>query len=300
MYNNPAPNKPIFIVGAPRSGTSLFYRVLSHHPALAYFATLPLARYYYEIGKKISFLRGYSRLERFFLLRPTLTRNISNLLGMAPWIVEGFSVWGGIVHDVDHPVLGADQATENKIAFLHRLFVRYCEVYDKQRFLSKDPANSLRLAFLDQVFPDGFFIHIIRDPRAVVNSLENFPLSGNPMRGWWLRSASDAQQKQIEKFPVLSWALRWQCTIEEIWRHRTDLGDRYVEFPYEELMRRPVPTLKRILNKVKLPWLPTFETTIAEINFENRNFKWRTDLTLNQQQALTTFLKRHLELLGYE
>ena len=40
--------KPIFIVGVPRSGTTLMYRLLGQHPSLAWFSTNTLKKFLTE------------------------------------------------------------------------------------------------------------------------------------------------------------------------------------------------------------------------------------------------------------
>jgi hypothetical protein len=37
--------------------------------------------------------------------------------------------------------------------------------------INKHPRNAVRIEYIRSVFPDGSFIHVIRDGRAVVNSI---------------------------------------------------------------------------------------------------------------------------------
>jgi len=39
------------------------------------------------------------------------------------------------------------------------------------RFLEKTPKNSLRIRFLNKVFPDALFIHLVRDPKENISSI---------------------------------------------------------------------------------------------------------------------------------
>lgn len=42
---------------------------------------------------------------------------------------------------------------------------------DNIRFLEKTPKNSLRIPFLNSVFPDAYFVYLVRDPSETISSI---------------------------------------------------------------------------------------------------------------------------------
>ena len=139
--------KPIFIVGMMRSGTSVFYRTICAHPELAYIS---------QTTKKFPLSVVKSRL--FKLVR----RN--------PMPTEGHRIWRQFARSEDDALERRHVTPESK-RYFQKLVTAQMRIHGKQRFVSKYPRNALRIPFLDEIFPDALFIHVIRDGRAVARSL---------------------------------------------------------------------------------------------------------------------------------
>ena len=55
-------------------------------------------------------------------------------------------------------------------ARIRKMIGQYIRYQGKSRFINKNTRNSRRIRFLNQVFEDALFIHVIRDPRATIGS----------------------------------------------------------------------------------------------------------------------------------
>jgi hypothetical protein len=136
-------DRPLVIVSAPRAGSTLLYE------------TLAQARDLWTIGDE-----SHAVIESFPELRPE-------------------------ARDYDsHRLDGAD-ATPELARALHDRFLARLRDRDgrrwrklpaderpaRVRFLEKTPRNSLRVSFLDAVFPDARFVFLHRDPRENVSSI---------------------------------------------------------------------------------------------------------------------------------
>jgi len=116
--------RPIFVLGCPRSGTTLLFAVLRCHPDLA---------------------------------------------GSG---AEGHVLWDTYQHPAGHGWT-SDRSTAETIrpgeaAFLNGAIARLTH---GGRFLDKTPKHSLRVQYLDALFPDASFVFLRRDGRATVSSL---------------------------------------------------------------------------------------------------------------------------------
>lgn len=105
--------RPIIIVGAPRSGTTLLARVLESHPDVA------------------------------MIPEPRLT-----------WR------WG---NDSRSDMLRPEHATDRVIRHIRDTLGAQVAEQGRTRLLEKTPSNSLRIPFVDRVFPDAVYVHILRD-----------------------------------------------------------------------------------------------------------------------------------------
>lgn len=264
---------PIFIIGCPRSGTSVFYEKLAQHPDLAFIS---------RATKKVPSSELVTRL--LLLAR----RNFQP--------TEAENVWGKFSHGDDHS-LGRDDATPRARRYLHAVVRTHLAIFGKPRFLAKCPRNSVRVEFLDAIFPDAIFVHIVRDGRAVAHSIMRSRLKeegaywGTRPPGW----------RALEGLPLIeAAALQWKLITEHALRSAQALPpERYIELRYEDFTARPVEVLHAVAAKCGLAWDPAFLKTLVG-DIENRNFKWRENLKPDEVERLHALIGDVLTRLGYE
>jgi len=120
-------HEPIFIVGAPRSGTSLLYAILRSSPELA------------------------------------------------NWPGEAHEVWEADYHPAmrewESNALSASDVTPKTASRIRAQF--FLAAGPRKRLVDKTPRNSLRVDFVNALFPDALFVFLQRDGRDNVNSLIN-------------------------------------------------------------------------------------------------------------------------------
>ncbi len=112
------------------------------------------------------------------------------------------------------------------------------------RVAEKTPGNLLHMRTLARMHPRARFIHVIRDGRAVVNSLMKVNWS-NPKTGqslWYCASVDKA-------------ALYWAENIKQI-RAQSPGPERYYELRYEDLVSSPEATMRAVLAWLDEPWDP--------------------------------------------
>jgi len=114
-------------------------------------------------------------------------------------------------------------------------FTAYAERQGKPRWGDKTPAYMLSVQRIGRTLPEARFIHLIRDGRDVALSQSARALNEQP--------------------PPSEQAARWVKRIRKSREQAATLkGPRYVEARYEELVRDPEGTLRRICAFVELPW----------------------------------------------
>ena len=133
--NNPSGSERlIFVGGCPRSGTTLVQNMLDSHP---------------DVFGGPEFLH----LEDLIRLRKILRRSIS-----VGWIDLFCSH-----DDLDHHLR----------TLIQNLFLPLADKQGCIYMSEKSPMNVLVLSELVELFPEAHFIHIIRDPRAIVSSMKD-------------------------------------------------------------------------------------------------------------------------------
>jgi Sulfotransferase family len=162
----PTPAKPVFVVGSPRSGTSILTWCLGHHPNLF---PVPESNWMGDfavnvaIAYQIGAARGdYSILSAMDIaedeLRAALGQSINDL----------------ILRHRKH----LETKREIRCAEL-KLDRRWLEASStaagpKTRWVDGTPEYSLHIYGLRKLFPQARFVHLFRDVEAVVRSMVNF------------------------------------------------------------------------------------------------------------------------------
>lgn len=266
-------NAPIFIVGAPRSGTSILFRKLGRNPELAWISNITKK---YESSKFISRAIMLFRSDH----RPT----------------EAKKVWKKYSRR-DDGFRGREDVTPKVRRYIEKVVRINLEIFGKPRFLAKDPGNALRMDFIDEIFPDAIFIHIVRDARAVVESVVKVRRNHN---GVFWGSQSPGWRDLIELPLVEASALQWKRLVEVVLDSAKKLPeDRYMQLRYEDFAADPAQTLRAIGEKCSLKW---DEALLKEItgDIRSQNFKWRENLKPDEIETVNAIAGDLLERFAYE
>jgi len=234
VFKIPRFDRPIIILAAPRSGSSLLYETLSHHPDIWALGN--------ESHGEIENLPGLSPKVRGF------ESNALDALDATPQIAE--AIRKVLTEKIqDH--------NGNKYALLPS--PQRPEIL---RFLEKTPKNALRVPFIDALFPDAYFIFLHRNPRPNLASMMDAWLSGKFItypnlpgwRGlpWSLLLTSEWQQLPMEDLAAIV-AHQW-CTantaILENLRRLPD--DRWCSLTYEQFIASPADITSKLYRFCKL------------------------------------------------
>lgn len=146
-------NRLIFLVGAPRSGTTLLARILSAHSEVA------------------------SRAEPH-LITPLAHLGYFGSVQKAPY--DPFNVQQAIQELVRDLPGGEADYLDALRAYTDSVYGSILrQTPDKKYFLDKTPANSLVLPFLTKLYPDAGYIVLTRHPLAILSSYVNSFFDGD-------------------------------------------------------------------------------------------------------------------------
>jgi hypothetical protein len=285
--------RPIFVVGAGRSGSSLFHQMFTEHPRVAWMSTL-CDRY-------------PDRLSRHRLLMRAVDLPVLGGLLKRHWeSAECYDFWDRFHRGFSQPCrdLRADDATPRARAALRRA-VTGLVTPRRPRLLAKITGWP-RVGFLQAVFPDARFIHVYRDGRAVANSL----LQVDFWRGWqgpdqWRWGPLDeAYRREWEahdrSFVALA-AIQWKILMRaaEVARRAAPAGS-FMDVRYEAFAEHPIETFREVVEFCGLEWDPGFERALSRYPVESANYKWKQDLDDAQQAVLLAVLREELGNYGYD
>jgi len=260
MTSNAVPiYKPLFIIGMPRSGTTVFYRALARHTHLAWF----------------------SPATRKFPCHPTWSR-LNALIRNDQLPVEASRIWSRFARHKDD-TLDAQHATSEAHAYYTQALSTPLTLMNRPRFLCKHPRNSLRISFFDALFPDAYFIHLIRDGRAVAESILRKRRHAGDEYAWWdVRPPGWHDQLAREPMEQIGW--QWATTISmlrESARALPHAEKRCIEIRYEDFCLDPEKNLTQVARFCDLPEIKSAWSHLPDI--ASQNDKWRSTLTEKEQ-----------------
>ena len=229
---NPAP----FVVGVPRSGTTLLRLMLDSHPDLAipqethFLPSLILV----DLGHS-TFLRQYSVTGP--LEQASQPREYHS--GLLRDLVYGAIVTSAFWEDFDIP---ASQLLERMrsiepfvVAEGIRCFYQlYADRHGKSRWGDKTPVYGVFMRAIEELLPEAHFIHIVRDVRDVA-------VSHKERKRWKLG-------RDVERLAEF-----WEALVRET-RSQGATVQHFKEVRYEDLLRNSEQVLEAVCDFLNIPF----------------------------------------------
>lgn len=292
---------PVFVLGAPRSGTSLVYKALCLHPDAVWISNwvrrapaLPELAVLARVGKRMPARRRATWFGRDGTNAYVYGRRRRVVDRLFPMPVEGEPVFArcGLAARPGQP---PDPERDER---LRRTFRRLAAAAGGTTVVSKRIAHNVRIPALEAAFPTARYVTVTRDGRAVAASLakvdwwpdaELWWLGGTP-RGWEGRGRDP-------------WALCAEHWVREIDAIDDGLAavapSRVLSIRYEDLVRDPVGVLADVATFARLRPSGGWERELGRLRFPDKNDRWRDQLDPSAIATIETIERRRLEALGY-
>jgi Sulfotransferase family/Aspartyl/Asparaginyl beta-hydroxylase len=219
--------RPVFIIAAPRSGSTLLFETLACTPALN------------TLGGEAHWL-----IESDASLRPGAPGVDSNRL-------EAAQATPQLVASIRAAAAGGLQGPDGRAAA------------PDARLLEKTPKNSLRIPFLLRAFPDAQFIFLWREPRANISSIMEAWRAGQwitypQLPGWegpWSLLLPPAWQN-LRGTPLAHVAAQqWQRTNDTVLQDLQQLpAQRWTSVAFHDFIASPAATIQRLCRFMDVPF----------------------------------------------
>jgi len=222
QLNNYQFEKPVIIVAAPRSGSTLLFEQLAK------------SEDFWTIG-----IESHQFIENIPEFNVTAGKCDSNRLTKENATLENISHLRGSFY----------QSLRNNNGVMFDPKINHF----KPRFLEKTPKNTLRISLLNEVFPDAQFIYLYRNPRENLSSIidawqsKNFQTYLNlPGRdtSWSLllpEGWQDFHNAAVEELAVFQWNKANQAVIDDLSKIEKH---RWTSLSYQQLVNNPQQTLR--------------------------------------------------------
>jgi hypothetical protein len=288
--------KPIFIVGCPRSGTTILAKILNNHSKIAsatevhYFNHLCKLKKYDWNNIDDKFLKTFyneTRIEDFCSLLKISFEEFKNQFNSTE--IEA----------------SLTKINQNQRRLFDTLMLLLLKKNNKQLCCEKTPQHLLSVEKILLLYPDAKIVHLIRDGRDTVNSLIKMPWRPegllNNSRFW----------KQYAKIGL------------ELNDKYSKAKNNFITIKYEDLLRTPDSTIRILCEFVQINFEEsmlsknTSTSTVDESNIfsswesswkhkameeldSTRVGAWHKELSSQDQTLINWHLKKELLALGYK
>ncbi len=297
---------PIFIVGLPRSGSTLWLNVFAENPNL------------YRMGEML-FLTPWRKDFRYFLRKKvgdlSDERNIEKMIELifSDENVDGItgSFWKYDIENVNntilkkrlfHRILKSDKSIESLFKTLIEEITLFSG-YD--RCCMKFPVYVNFVPELLQWYPECKIVHIIRDPRAMAISRKNDPggTSIKIKKYTGLRFIIEMIMLFFVVFQYM-WTSRLHC------KYKNRLKN-YSLFKYEDLLAEPEKVIRELCKFTEIDFVPEMlvpkegqassVTGKRQKGFDKKSAsRWKTVISPLENIIITFLTKKSMRRFEYD
>jgi hypothetical protein len=265
--HTPVLDKPIFLVGCSKSGTTLLGALFTFHP---------------DVGPKLP--GDINRYSSYQELLDEVLKDKDGFFIKTAYAIEQIHLWEKYFPFAQVKLnIGKELAlyenplTERQTRTFLRLLSRN---FHDARFFTKQPWNTFRVHMLRQIFPDAKIIAIHRDGRDVVTSWGRYKDRWNDFGGY-----ANA---------ITTFSRKWSEAIDHIEVHKQEL-DIYT-IRYEDLLRNHTEALRKLFAFCELPYP---EGIYEQLTFTANDGKWKKLIPSEFHPHLQKQTAHNLERLGY-
>lgn len=269
---------PIFLVGCPRSGTTLLQQMLDAHPDVAIAPETFFIRNFWLQQEKYGDLaedHNYDQLVEDIVSLPEFQE-----MALNPEVYRA-AAW---------------QSSRSYPLLLSLLLEQFADKRDVAIVGEKTPNHLLYLSILQRFFPTARFVHIVRDPRAVVASWQTVPWTTGTLAGdasVWRRYMSTARGCPIVLKPSLH-TLHYEALIET---PETTLKAlcQFLQIQFEPAMLAYYQQPSHTVNAKREPWKINSKKQLSQTSLS----RWQSTLSDSMIAEIEAVVWPEMRHFGY-
>lgn len=270
---------PVFVVGVPRSGTTLLRLILNAHSQVSLGPETHFFKQVWEHKGQYGDLSDTNNLQ-------TLWRDYSGTKSFDDFAFDNPA-------QVEKHVM---QVVRDYPNFLQALLELYANYHHKPIWGEKTPEHLLYVPQILQWYPNAKIVHVIRDPRAVCASLAKVPWASNDVVSnarVWNRYLAFAEGLETPRQTASLLDIRYEDLIfnpEGILRQIC----AFIGIDFEPTMLSFYKESDKFVEKNE-PWKNNVLSPMSADNID----KWKTQLSPSQQREVASKARRLMLKHGY-
>lgn len=287
--------RPVFIIGTGRSGTTLFFNVLAHHPDFAWFSN------YSGFFPNQAIVASFARIFNL----PIVGVYVPKSFRLIPKPVESYAMLNYCTKGMftNHGMLDESDVSDEIRHRYRKVVEDYLAYQGKPRYLQKHTGFA-RIRYLKSIFPEALFIHVLRDGRAIANSLINVEWwSGDLKTCWWwgkMRNEYMLEYQKSKNKPLILACIVWKTLMDLIEEESRELSNnQLLTIRYDDMIKDLPLTMKKVIQFCGLEQSEQFARHVSKTQTINMDLKWEKKLSRNDKNIINSCLERDLIKFGF-
>lgn len=279
---------PVFIVGVPRSGTTLVQQILGAHPNLAIPWESHFIPHFPHLLQRFGDLREPG-------VRARLIRSIDYFAATVHEDSKDGKWLPGLHENAERVAAGA---APHYAGIVEAIFTYYADQLGKPRWGDKTPGNISYMGRISAMFPNAKFIHVVRDGRDVALSTLGLSFGANT---------------------VYRAARHWKKLVQRGIDFEREAPGALLRVRYEDILLDPEREARCMCAFIGEEFRPemleyhsqhghaTGKPPQREMHAKanqpvdmNRGTRWRREMSLRQQRVFEAVAGKFLEEFSYE
>jgi len=279
-------NPYVFLVGSPRSGTTMLKRMVNAHPLIA-------------VTRETHWIPGFFEKRKGVTYEGFVTDRIVKKL------FEHHRFDQMKVKPERLTCMLADAPNMTYAALVSRIFDHFGKRKNKPLVGDKTPTYVRKIPTLHLLWPKAKFVHLIRDGRDVCLSMSK----------WRMAHKAAGKFSTWEADPVVTTALWWKALVGIGMQDGAKLREHsYLNLCYEQLVLHPGSECRKLASFLELPYVESMEryyegrtnsdgqlsTNAAWLPPTAGRRNWRDQMPAEQVERFEAAAGDLLDVLGYE
>lgn len=294
--------KPIFILGIPRCGSTLWTKILENNESLLRIREMHFLSPWHKDFRNFcnNHIGDLKQNKHVYNLMEYLFSNKENY-------IHG-TFWNDLkkINDISFKkkILKSILKSNRSFGNIFKILIEeYTSFNDYNRCFVKFPVYFSYLSELLTWYPECKIIHITRDPRAIAISKTNDP------GGTSIMIKNHPYYKELIKKSMIYFVVTqyiWSSSIHIKYKNL----DNYALFRYEDLLLNPKKVIKDLCSFIEIdfnermlypgPEQPSSITGKTASGFDkNAAIRWKNEISKFDDKLITLLTKKYMRQLGY-
>jgi len=252
---------PIFIIGCPRSGTTVIGNFFQNNSKVLYFNE-------FNIWGRNHLIANQSFQHKLII---KLRKGVRKIIPATMFVRKMHWHTTQLLRTIK--IMGEEQShqlTENDLTQEMIEQVKYIlkrDLSPEKTLVIKTINNSVSIPFIKKLFPNSRFVHVIRDGRDVASSLAR----GNEGKVWMHTKPPGWKEIQKEITGPERGAWIWNTIINIIKKDAKKISSKdYYEIKYENFVKNPEKTMRSLFFSLDLPFEKPQEESCKKVSNEQK------------------------------